>query len=222
VLAAQEHPAPDEVRRVQRLVAAEIARTSRLVDDMLLLARSEGGDFLQPEEIELAPFIADLWAAASINDKRRFELSDLPQATLRADADRLAQALRNLIRNAIEHTNPPEGLVRLEVEALPAGRVRFIVSDDGPGIDRGQLERVFERFHRTDQSRARTAGGAGLGLAIVLVIAQAHGGRAEAGETPLGGARFVLELPGLIVREVPESRKPPSAAPLGRLGDRPS
>lgn len=197
VLAAQEHPGPDEVRRVQRLVAAEIARTSRLVDDMLLLARSEGGDFLQLEDVDLIPFITDLWAAASINDERRFELGDLPQATLRADPDRLAQGLRNLIRNAIEHTNPPHGLVRLEVEAQPAGRVRFVVSDDGPGVDPEQRERVFERFHRIDQSRSRIAGGTGLGLAIVLVIAEAHGGRVEVGETSLGGARFVLELPGL-------------------------
>jgi two-component system, OmpR family, sensor kinase len=207
VLAAQEHPAPDEVRRVQRLVAAEIARTSRLVDDMLLLARSEAGDFLQLKDVDLIPFITDLWAAASINDERRFELGDLPYATLRADPDRLAQGLRNLIRNAIEHTTSPRGLVRLEVEAQPAGRVRFVVSDDGPGVDPEQRERVFERFHRTDQSRSRIAGGAGLGLAIVLVIAQAHGGRVEVGETSLGGARFMLELPGLRpgkIREEPE------------------
>jgi two-component system OmpR family sensor kinase len=204
VLAAQEHPGPDEVRRVQRLVAAEVARTSRLVDDMLLLARSEGGDFLQLEDVDLIPFITDLWAAASINDERRFELGDVPQATLRADPDRLAQGLRNLIRNAIEHTNPPHGLVRLEVEAQPARRVRFVVSDDGPGVDPDQREHVFERFHRTDQSRSRIAGGAGLGLAIVLVIAEAHGGRVEVGETSLGGARFMLELPGMEPAKIGE------------------
>jgi two-component system, OmpR family, sensor kinase len=217
VLAAQEHPAPDEVRRVQRLVAAEVSRTSRLVDDMLLLARSEGRDFLQLEDIELAPFITDLWAAASINDERRFELSELPQATLSADPDRLAQALRNLIRNAIEHTNEPGGLVRLDVEAEPGGRVRFTVSDDGPGIDPQQRERVFERFHRTDQSRARSSGGAGLGLAIVLVIAQAHGGRVEIDETPLGGARFVLELPRLRrEHDVQADPEPTRSAPPAR------
>jgi signal transduction histidine kinase len=82
--------------------------------------------------------------------------------------------------------------------------VRFAVLDDGPGIDPEQRERVFERFHRTDQSRARSSGGAGLGLAIVLAIAQAHGGEAQAGEASGGGARFVLELPGLRRRsEVP-------------------
>ena len=205
VLAAQEHPAPEEVRRVERLVAAEIARTSRLVDDMLLLARSERGDFLQYREFELEPFVADLWLGARIGKDRRFELSAIPNAMLTADPDRLAQALRNLVRNAIEHTRAPDGLVRLEVTARPGGVVRFVVRDDGPGIDADELEQVFERFHRTDDDRSRKTGGAGLGLAIVRAIARAHGGEARAvgakGGYP-GGARLELELPRLRVRHV--------------------
>jgi signal transduction histidine kinase len=200
VLAAQDHPAPEEVRRVQRLVAAEIARTSRLVDDMLLLARSERRDFLRLEKIDLIPFIEELWGSASLGDDRRFELGPVPNASLDADPDRVAQALRNLIRNAVEHTDAPTGLVRLEVAARPGGRVRFVVLDDGPGIDPDQLDGVFERFHRTDAARSRTTGGAGLGLAIVLAIAQAHGGDARAVATATGGARIELELPGLYIR----------------------
>jgi two-component system OmpR family sensor kinase len=197
VLAAQEHPDPEEVRRVERLVAAEIARTSRLVDDMLLLARSDRRDFLQYHEIDLEPFVSELWWVASMSDERNFELGPIPEATLTADPDRLAQALRNLIRNAVEHTSEPHGLVRLEVAAQPGGLVRFIVIDDGPGIAPEQLERVFERFHRTDGDRSRQAGGAGLGLAIVLAIAEAHGGTARAVRTATAGARLELELPGL-------------------------
>ncbi len=197
VLAAQDRPSAAEVRRVERLVAAEIARTSRLVDDMLLLARAERQDFLQPAKIDLVAFLSDLWSTVSVGDERRFELGAIPPATLIADPDRLAQALRNLIRNAIQHTREPDGLVALEVESRAGGRVAFVVLDDGPGVDPQQRERVFERFHRTDRSRARSAGGAGLGLAIVLAIAQAHGGDVQAGEAAGGGARFVLELPGL-------------------------
>jgi two-component system, OmpR family, sensor kinase len=200
VLAAQEHPAPEEVRRVERLVSAEIARTSRLVDDMLLLARSERRDFLQYRELELEPFVAELWLGARIGQERRFELSPIPDAILTADPDRLAQALRNLIRNAVEHTRAPDGLVRLEVTARPGQIVRFVVLDDGPGIDDDELEQVFERFHRTDDDRSRKTGGAGLGLAIVRAIARAHGGNARAvggsGAHP-GGARLELELPRL-------------------------
>lgn len=197
VLAAQDPPDPEEVKRVQRLVAAEIARTSRLVDDMLLLVRSERRDFLQLEEIDLEPFVSELWAATSISAERRFELGPIPDAKLTADPDRVAQALRNLIRNAVEHTAEPHGLVRLEVDARPGGTVRFSVVDDGPGIEPDQLESVFERFHRTDSARSRKAGGAGLGLAIVLAIAHAHGGHVRAVATATGGARLELDLPGL-------------------------
>ncbi|MBV8991984.1 MAG: HAMP domain-containing histidine kinase [Solirubrobacterales bacterium] len=196
VLAAQRSPDPDEIRRVGRLVAAEIARTSRLVDDMLVLARSERQDFLQREPIELGPFVIDLWSSTSLNLERRFELGPIPEGVLVADPDRLAQALRNLIRNAVEHTTEPDGLVRLELAAQPGAAVRFIVLDDGPGIEPEQLERVFERFHRTDRARTRSSGGAGLGLAIVQAIAEAHGGRAYAESNELGGANVVLEIPG--------------------------
>jgi len=210
VLAAQEHPAPEEVRRVERLVSAEIGRTSRLVDDMLLLARSERRDFLQYREFELEPFVAELWLGARIGEERRFELGPIPDAILTADPDRLAQALRNLIRNAVEHTRAPNGLVRLEVTARPGGMVRFVLLDDGPGIDDDELEQVFERFHRTDDDRSRKTGGAGLGLAIVRAIARAHGGEARAmgatGTHPRG-ARLELELPRLRVRQTPSDAR---------------
>jgi signal transduction histidine kinase len=222
VLAAQANPAPEEVKRVEQLVAGEIARISRLVDDMLLLVRSERRDFLRREEIDLEPFVSELWWAASIGDERRFELGPIPDAKLDADPDRLAQALRNLIRNAVEHTRGPDGLVRLEVQARPGGVVRFVVIDDGPGIDPQHLDRVFERFHRTDSSRSRNAGGAGLGLAIVLAIARAHGGAARAVAIFTGGARLELELPGLHdVRSAAVGGQAERRA-LGVTADRPS
>ncbi|HET8978692.1 MAG TPA: HAMP domain-containing sensor histidine kinase [Solirubrobacteraceae bacterium] len=213
VLAAQERPDPEEVRRVERLVAGEIARMSRLVDDMLLLARSERQDFLQCKEFELEPFVSELWWGASVSDERHFELGPIPNAKLTADPDRLAQALRNLIRNAVEHTAEPHGLVRLEVQSRPGGRVRFVVMDDGPGIAAEQLESVFERFHRTDSARDRKAGGAGLGLAIVRAIAEAHDGTARAVATATGGARLELELPGLHDERTPA---PQSRVPVSR------
>jgi signal transduction histidine kinase len=110
-----------------------------------------------------------------------------------ADADRLAQALRNLVSNAIAHT-AVNG--RIEVGASVAnGSVRFTVDDDGPGIPDAERAAVFDRFHRLDAGRSREAGGAGLGLAIVAAIAEAHGGSARAGSSPLGGAEMVLEIP---------------------------
>ena len=194
VLAAQLDPPAQEVRRVERLVQAEIARIGRLVDDLLLLARSEQTEFLQLETIELGPFVGELWDGMSLLASRRFELGQVPAGMLLADPDRLAQALRNLVRNAIDHTAPERGIVRMRVEPGARGRVRFVVEDDGPGIPPDQRDRVFERFHRTDAARDSASGGTGLGLAIVRAIAEAHGGSVTAEQSPEGGARVVLEL----------------------------
>jgi signal transduction histidine kinase len=196
VLAAQSRPSGDEVRRVERLAQAEIARVSRLVDDLLLLAKTEQTTFLVIEPIDLAAWVGELWDGMSVLAERRFELGPLPEGTLRADPDRLAQALRNLVGNAIEHTAPERGVVRMRIERAPSESIRFLVEDDGDGIPADQLERVFDRFHRTDAARDRASGGTGLGLAIVRAIAEAHGGSVSAARSPLGGARIELELPG--------------------------
>jgi two-component system OmpR family sensor kinase len=194
LLAAQRNPSGDDVRRVERLVQAEIARISRLVDDLLLLAKTEQTQSLRIEAIDLPAFVRELWDGMALIARRRFELGPLPSGVLRADPDRLAQALRNLVSNAIEHTEPERGLVRMLVEEAD-GRVRFLVEDDGPGIPVDQRERVFDRFNRVDEARDRASGGTGLGLAIVRAIAEAHGGRVAAGESTDGGARVELELP---------------------------
>jgi signal transduction histidine kinase len=196
VLAAQENPSGEEVRRVQRLVHSEIARITRLVDDLLLLANTERTEFLRPKSIDLPSFVSELWDGVSLIADRRYELGAIPQGSLQADPDRLAQALRNLLGNAIEHTADDHGLVRMAVERSGPGRVRFVVEDDGAGIPLAERERVFDRFHRTDRARDRASGGAGLGLAIVQAIVGAHGGRASASQSPEGGARMEIELPG--------------------------
>jgi two-component system, OmpR family, sensor kinase len=198
VLAAQRNPPDSELRRVERLVQAEISRMARLVEDLLVLAKAEQTDFLRPEPIDLAAFVAHLWDGLALTAQRRFELGPVPEGALLADPDRLTQALRNLVRNAIEHTAEDAGLVRLEVERVGSAEIRFAVTDDGPGIPPDQRERVFERFHRTDQARDRAAGGAGLGLAIVRAVANAHGGHANVTEIPGNGrgTRIELVLPG--------------------------
>jgi signal transduction histidine kinase len=197
VLAATRAPSAREIRRVEQLVGAEIGRINRLVDDLLLLAQAEQTDFLRPDTIELGAFVAELWDGISLTASRDFQLAPVPRVTLRADPDRLAQAIRNLARNAIEHTAADAGLVRLEVERLAGDRIRFAVIDDGPGVPVSERERIFERFHRTDEGRARSAGGAGLGLAIVRAIAEAHGGYARAVDANGAGARVELVLRGL-------------------------
>jgi two-component system OmpR family sensor kinase len=234
VLAAQRQPSGEEVRRVERLVQSEIARVTRLVDDLLLLVKAEQTRFLRLQAVDLESFVGELWDGVTLLEgsveagmqaedeclpgsvetatggdppasvERRFELGEVPAGTLVADPDRLAQALRNLIGNALEHTGARDrrpGLVRMDVERLARDGgggeewVCFVVQDDGPGIPAAQRERVFDRFHRTDPARDRASGGTGLGLAIVRAIAEAHGGRVVATESAAGGARIELELP---------------------------
>jgi signal transduction histidine kinase len=196
VLAAQRDPTGEEVRRVERVVQGEIARVSRLVDDLLLLAKSEHAQFLRPDAIDLAPYVRELWEGVVLLADRSWELGPVADGVLQADPDRLAQALRNLLVNALEHTAPERGLVRLRVECGAPGHVRFVVEDDGPGIPQAERERVFDRFNRTDAARDRASGGTGLGLAIVRAIVEAHGGSVTAGESAGGGARIELDLAG--------------------------
>jgi heavy metal sensor kinase len=193
VLALSEHPSPEEVRRVQKLVGVEVDRMGRLVEDMLLLARAGEEGFLRPSVIELRPFLRDLARGLADAASRRLEVGAIPELLVEGDEDRLAQALRNLLRNAIAHTGE-NGLIRLGVERRD-DRLRFVVDDDGPGIPPDQRAAIFDRFHRLDGGRSRDAGGAGLGLAIVQAIASAHGGRVWADAAPSGGARLVLEIP---------------------------
>jgi signal transduction histidine kinase len=211
VLASQPHPPSQEVRRVERLVQAEIARISRLVDDLLLLAKAEQTQFLRLEAIDLEPYVYELWDGMSLLADRRFELGPVPAGTLRADPDRLAQALRNLLSNAIAHTAPGDGLVRLQAQREGADHLRFLVEDDGPGIPADQRERVFDRFHRTDTARDRVSGGSGLGLAIVRAIAEAHEGHVAVRHRAESGTKIELELPGFTASRSHE----PTAALAG-------
>jgi signal transduction histidine kinase len=186
---------PQELHRVQRLMQAEIARLTRLVDDLLVLAQSGRDDFLHRTTVRLDELVTELWDGLSLIAQRNFEIGQLERVTINADPDRLAQALRNLAGNAITQTTAPDGLVRVDVTRRGPTTVRIIVSDDGPGIPPELRERVFERFFRTDEARTRAAGGAGLGLAIVMAIADAHQGTVQVTDTTSGGAAFALDLP---------------------------
>ena len=197
VLAMNPHPDAEEVRHVEGVVRSEIDRMNRLVEDLLLLAHAADPDLVRREPVDLPDFLAGIITGLQATTDRRLVLGPAPALVIEADPDRLAQALHNLLRNAIVHTEPG-GLVRLSAYRHGA-RVRLIIDDDGPGIPEEQRGRIFDRFARLDAARGRDGGGAGLGLSIVRAIALAHGGDVAVESSPEGGARFVLELP----REVP-------------------
>lgn len=196
VLANEPGANRDAFRRTVDVVMRETDRMSRLVDDLLLLARAEEGTLVQLGDVDVRRFFTDLADDLTLLGDRNWQLPEPPGGHLRCDPDRVAQVIRNLVRNAIEHTDTG-GTIGAAV--TPAGgRLRVAVSDDGPGIPPAQLDRVFDRFHRTDASRSRREGGAGLGLAIARAIVEAHGGRIWAESNVGEGSTFTFELPGYV------------------------
>jgi signal transduction histidine kinase len=189
VLARAERPDAAEVRRVEALAMAELARVERLVEELLALARLDEGQGPAPRSIDAKPFLEQAAATAPGGA----ELGGLAAGELEADPELLARILRNLLENARRHAGAG-GRVRVSSAAI-GDRLLITVDDDGPGIPPDQRERVFDRFHRSDLARDRASGGSGLGLAISRAIANAHGGRIWAQESSLGGAQLCLELP---------------------------
>jgi two-component system, OmpR family, phosphate regulon sensor histidine kinase PhoR len=189
---------PEESRRFLDIIARHTQRMERLVKDLLRLARLDAGQ----ETLELSAcdarglaqaVAADLAPAAEARSQR-IDVAVAPGAeTVRADAAKLHDALRNLVANAITYS-PEQASIRIDV-GREGARSAISVSDEGPGIPPDDLARVFERFYRVDKSRARDPGGTGLGLAIVKHLVELHGGTAQAENRPGGGARFVITLP---------------------------
>lgn len=194
VLGRSPSPTRAEVSETVERVIREVGRMNRLVDDLLLLAQTDEGLVQWVERIDPVQFVPETVEGVTRGAERTVVVGPLPSGRLLADGDRLAQVLRNLVQNAIEHAGP-DGSVRVAAEAV-GSRLRVTVDDDGPGIPLEQRQAVFDRFHRTDAARARRSGGSGLGLAIAHAIVAAHGGRIWVEDAPAGGARLVFELPG--------------------------
>lgn len=183
------------------IVQRETERLSDLVDDLLELARSDAGELrLSIAAIAASEVVEEVYQTMASLARRERQITmtrsiqpDLPLVL--ADRTRLAQVLLNLVRNAITYT-PAGGIVAISLGAGDAGadQVELAVSDTGIGIPPEDLERVFDRFYRTDDSRARSSGGFGLGLAIVRDLVDAMGGSISAESTVGEGSRFRLLL----------------------------
>jgi len=183
---------PDERREAVALVTDELDRMSRIVDDLLLLAKLEHPQYLRPAPFDVEPFTEELFAKAQTLGDRRWRLAAASEGRVVADEQRLTQAVMNLARNAVEHTGS-EAMITLGSGVLD-GEVRFWVADTGPGIAPDEQAAIFERFTRGGDRRRRSDG-AGLGLAIVRAVAEAHGGRVELDSRPGAGAAFTISIP---------------------------
>jgi two-component system sensor histidine kinase BaeS len=173
---------------------------ARIVDDLRTISLAEGGHLpLQRRPLDAATLLRSVAGGFEARAAgRSVGLSvDAPSGLrLDADEDRVRQMVGALADNALRHV-PAGGHIRLTAADLGAGRgpIRLTVEDDGPGFPRDSVDHVFERFYQADASRSRGTGTSGLGLSIVRALAEAHGGRAGAGNRPGGGARIWVDLP---------------------------
>ncbi|SRR5579884_304915 len=179
-------------------IVAEVDRLTLLVNDLLDLSAIESGRAkMEMAPVPLGEMAEDVAAKfRPVADRRRIALRlEPPAGPLLAwgDRERLAQAVANLVDNAVKYT-PDGGTVTVSVEGR-GDLVAVAVADTGIGIAPEHLPRIFERFYRVDRSRSRALGGTGLGLSIVKHIATSHGGRVEVESTEGRGSRFTLLLP---------------------------
>jgi signal transduction histidine kinase len=180
---------PDERVRAMPLVIDELARMGRIVDDLLVLARADRPDFLAPGPVDLADLTIEVVAKARPLGDRRWEVSEVAEATVVADGQRLTQALMQLVSNAVDHTSPGD---RIAVgSAVRDGRVLLWVQDEGSGIAASDQRRIFERFATGSADGGPSTG---LGLAIVRSIANAHRGVVRVDSAVGKGSTFTLEL----------------------------
>jgi two-component system OmpR family sensor kinase len=183
---------PTERLKTTALVMDELDRMSRIVNDLLLLAKAKQPDFLDLETVDLRMLTEDLHAKATALGPREWRLEDVGRGVIVADRQRLTQAIMQLAQNATEHTAP--GAEIALGSAVADGRATLWVRDSGPGIPPEDQDRIFHRFARTGGGR-RGSAGAGLGLAIVRAIAEAHHGAVELSSRSGVGATFTVVIP---------------------------
>lgn len=189
----------EALERAMARIEGESERMGRLVEDLLLLARLDQQQPLEQADVDLLALARDAVSDLRATDPDRPVTLDAPETgpvTVTGDERRLRQILANLLANARVHT--PEGTpVHVRV-GRDGDEAVVAVADEGPGIAPADRARVFERFFRADPSRARSSGGAGLGLSIVAAVVDAHGGRVELESGPGEGATFTVRLPPAV------------------------
>ncbi|MEO3973007.1 HAMP domain-containing sensor histidine kinase [Streptomyces sp. CAU 1734] len=185
---------PGEREETVRIVMEELDRMSRIVEDLLLLAKAERPDFVSPGPVQIGELTADVFVKARALGERDWRLAEAIDAEADLDSQRITQAMVQLAQNAVQHTVHGQR-VSIGSRSREDG-IELYVADSGPGVQPQDAGVIFERFRRGTARRGTRATGAGLGLAIVKAIAEGHGGQVELRPTDGGGATFVLVLPG--------------------------
>ncbi len=175
------------------IILEELERMTRLVGDLLLLARADAGGIpMERKPVEVDPLLFEIYHQVMMLDiKVKVTLDEIDQVCVMGDSDRLKQLMWNLVSNATKYT-PAGGEVHLRL-SKDDGWARFEVQDTGVGISPRELPYIFDRFYRVDKSRSQS--GSGLGLSIARYIAQAHGGSIEVASEVDQGTTFAVLLP---------------------------
>jgi signal transduction histidine kinase len=188
---AVANPDPELSHEVHADVLADAERLSALLDGLLALARSDAGELPPADTVDL---VGEVHVAVERVGEQPAPIvvnAMTGQAWAAAAHTEVELVLDNLLRNACRHTR-----TRVVVSVLASRTsVRVLVDDDGPGVRPEHRAKVFDRFYRVSDDRARTSGGAGLGLALVAELVRRRGGRVAVGESPDGGARFTVVWP---------------------------
>jgi two-component system, OmpR family, sensor kinase len=184
---------PEERARTVALVLDELDRMNRIVNDLLLLAKAEQPDFLDLETVDVSRLTEDLHAKARALASRAWDLEEAGRGVIVADRQRLTQAMMQLAQNATDHTVDGDRIAL--GSSVSDGVARLWVRDGGRGIPLEDQEHIFQRFARSGNGRPSSTPGAGLGLAIVRAIAEAHHGSVELRSAPGEGATFTLVVP---------------------------
>ena len=181
---------PDEVASTRALVLDEIDRMSRMIDELILLARSRRPDFVRPAQLDVGELTDDLADKVRGLGDRAWAVDERATGDAVLDAQRITQAVVQLAQNAVRHTEESDTVAI--GSRVDAAAVHLWVRDTGPGIAPADQEHIFDRFYRGGD---HTSDGSGLGLSIVRAIAQAHGGWVAVDSVPGQGATFTLTLP---------------------------
>jgi two-component system sensor histidine kinase MtrB len=204
VIYAQRDEFDPVIARSAELLTAQIERFEKLLQELLEVSRFDAEvAVLEPTDFELTALvrrcIADLGVNVEAADSQiTFEAPNYP-VHIRADFRRVERIMRNLISNALDHSDGKP----IEIECVEtATEVAVSVRDHGEGMEASSLTRVFDRFWRADPSRARTRGGTGLGLSIALEDARLHNGELDAWGALGDGANFVLTLPRIAGNQI--------------------
>jgi signal transduction histidine kinase len=188
---------PEEIAECVTEARQQVERMSRLVSDLLILARLDAGEVIELQTVPLHRLLERVWQEAERRAAgRHLTISHAEPVEVLGDPTRLTQVLSNLIDNALNHT-PPGQAITLELWRQDTW-ARLAVADTGEGIGSEHLPRIFERFYRAPGSRS-VDGGTGLGLAIVKHLTEVHGGRVVAESTLGEGSRFTVWLPAIGV-----------------------